>query len=117
MTPAVSSGECLTRAKNALADYGRGDDLGTGSVVEEAPSIAEIERRELESIEDCSDCPQLPFGYSNERWERFKSLTLPGDCIIFFRTDDASWGAMRGLEGYALVRSSEIVSLIPTRQT
>jgi hypothetical protein len=56
-----------------------------------------------------SDCPQKPFAYMHTEWQKFKSQLRRGDCIVFFRSNPASWNVLAGVEGYALIRGKKLV--------
>ncbi|MCO4321238.1 hypothetical protein [Aliidiomarina quisquiliarum] len=58
---------------------------------------------------------RLPFGRINAEWEKFKSRVVSGDCIFFFTTDETTWEALHGREGYLLVRDGEPVDAIVTK--
>jgi len=64
--------------------------------VEEILSIEEFVRQEPEIL------------------ERFKPAYRKGDTLLYFRTSPASWEALRGREGFAIVRKGERVKWVYT---
>jgi hypothetical protein len=57
-----------------------------------------------------------PFGYSNREWEALKAGMEPGDELWTFASSPASWRALAGSAGIALVREGRIVATIVTMQ-
>ena len=88
---------------------------GKGAVVSGPMSIAEVEKESLKEASEYETSPQVPFGYDNELWKKFKSEFKAGDAIFYFKTNTASWINECGREGYALVRGSEVVDTIITK--
>lgn len=88
---------------------------GEGAEVSGPMSIEEIEKKSTEEISECKDCPQVPFGFQNAKWEKFKSEYKDGDIILYFHTNRESWAGLYGREGYALVRGKEIIDSILTK--
>ena len=86
---------------------------GDGAIVSEPLSIQKIEKKELEEIRG-KDCPQVPFGFSNKKWEKFKSLYKDGDVILYFRTNNETWQKECGREGYAIIRGKVIIDTLFT---
>ncbi len=87
---------------------------GPGAVVEGPLSVEEIEKREMRNISKCDRCPQVPFGFINDSWIALKSKITAGDRIYFFRTNTASWMALMGRQGYALIRKNTTIDVILT---
>ena len=79
-------------------------EVGQGTLVDILCGIA--------TSHDMRSIPRVPFGYINEAWERFKSEIRPGDLIYYFISDEESWEALCGTEGYALIRDAEVVGMI-----
>jgi hypothetical protein len=91
-----------------------------------------IERKTIESIErehtrraedlrevDCRSPERVaallkPFGYSNSEWEQLKAGMQPGDELWTFTSSPASWRALAGSAGIAMVRDGRIVATIVT---
>ena len=88
---------------------------GEGAVITGPISIEEIEKKSLEEISECQSCPQVPFGYDNDRWLDFKSHYELGDVILYFSTSNNSWEGLYGREGYALVRAEAVIDMIITK--
>lgn len=88
--------------------------FGLGSEIRGPLTIAEIESESLVEVSHCVDCPQVPFGYANNAWEAFKATAQEGDEIFYFRSDTASWNALAGRQGFALIRKGTIVRTILT---
>ena len=80
----------------------------------DAQWLTAIEQEALAEIAKCSHCPQKPFGYQHAEWEQFRHLVRIGDCVVFFRSNPASWQGLFGREGYALVRTGRIVRWLVT---
>ncbi len=85
-------------------------------------SVIEVEQEALLDIlcgiatyHDMKSIPRLPFGYINRAWEGFKSEVRAGDLIYYFISDEQSWQALCGTEGYALIRNAEVVAMIVTK--
>jgi hypothetical protein len=76
--------------------------FGPEATVQGPKSIETIEREARGEIAKCSHCPQKPFGYQHSEWEQFKRVIRAGDCVVFFRSNPASWNGLFGREGYAL---------------
>ncbi|RTM03363.1 MAG: hypothetical protein EKK31_18550 [Hyphomicrobiales bacterium] len=55
-----------------------------------------------------------PFGHSNSQWEALKAGMQPGDELWTFTSSPASWRALAGSAGIALVREGRIVATIVT---
>jgi hypothetical protein len=109
-----SADSCVEYAKSELeGKYPRA--FGAGATVRGPISVLAIERDERTKIAACSHCPQKPFGYMHAKWEKFKNQIRPGDCIVFFRSDQASWKALAGVEGYVLMRGKKLILEILTR--
>lgn len=85
---------------------------GEGAVIYDPITIEEIEKRSLEEMSKCKNCPQVSFGFQNPKWEKFKSEYKAGDIILYFNTNNESWAGLYGREGYALVREEEIIDTI-----
>jgi hypothetical protein len=103
----ANAGTCVNDAKAAL-DAWSPKAFGPEATVKGPMSIETIEREAFSSIARCADCPRKPFGYQHAEWEQFKSLIRMGDCIVFFRSNPASWPALYGVEGYALIRGGKV---------
>jgi hypothetical protein len=95
--------------------------LGRSVEVRGPLSMAEVEREALVDIlcgiaeyHDMRSIPRLPFGYINGAWEELKGEVGPGDFIYFFTSDQESWQALYGIEGYALIRDGEVIGVIVT---
>ncbi|MEM1081668.1 MAG: hypothetical protein AAGH65_08820, partial [Pseudomonadota bacterium] len=67
-------------------------------------SVEAVEERQMVEVDEGGEIKLLPFGRINSEWEAFKSQIASEDCIFFFRTDEATWQALHGREGYLLVR-------------
>jgi hypothetical protein len=70
-------------------------------------SIKEVELQERIS-DPLSAVPDIPFGFLNAAWERFKSQFLPGDTLWTF---SAMWDQGRFSQrryGYAILRANEV---------
>lgn len=80
-------------------------------------SLEQIEVREMTEITVDDQKEILPFGYINSDWEAFKAKVLAGDCLFFFRSDDASWEALHGREGYILFRGQQPIDAISTKRS
>lgn len=81
-------------------------------------TVQEIERAEIANLEliakDSPGLPVVPFAYQNAEWVRLKSLIRPGDKIVHFQSDPASWRHRAGEMGVALVRSCRVINQIVT---
>jgi hypothetical protein len=83
--------------------------FGIGSRIRGPLDIATVEREAIEAVSECSTCPQVPFGYMNHFWEKFKREIRPGDSLVFFRSDQQSWKGGYGRDGYAIIRNGKVV--------
>lgn len=110
---AHASDSCVSDAYAAL-DSQWHTAFGPDAKVEGPGNIETIERKALAEIAKCTHCPQKPFGYQYAQWEQFKRLIQPGDCVVFFRSNPASWKSLSGREGYALIRNGQIVQTLIT---
>ena len=63
------------------------------------------------------DIPNLPFGFINDRWERFKSNIRPGDQLVSYSTSKTAWRKRAGESGYAIIRSACVVEVFTTVQS
>jgi len=104
---------CVNDAKAAL-DAWSPKAFGPQATVKGPMSIVTIEREALTTIARCVDCPREPFGYQHAEWEQFKSLIKAGDCVVFFRSNPASWQGLYGVEGYALIRAGKVSRTLVT---
>lgn len=91
----------------------------------ERKTIEGIERENTRRAEDLSEAERRhspehiaallkPFGYSNGEWEALKASMQPGDELWTFASSLASWRALAGRAGVALVRDGKIVATIIT---
>lgn len=101
----------LEDAKEALIKTG-GAFSGVGAEISGSQTILEIEKKSIEEMSKCKTCPQVPFGYSNKDWERFKAQYREGDIILYFNTNHETWSSLMGSEGYALIRAKEVIDRI-----
>lgn len=113
VTQAQAIRSCVRDARTALDAEWHGA-FGPDAIVEGPKTVPEIERESLTRVAKCTHCPQKPFGYQYTEWEQFKRLVRPRDCVVFFRSNPASWEALYGTEGYALVRNGRILRSILT---
>lgn len=79
----------------------------------EPRTVGEIE---MENSTPASTRDELrrPFGFLNPKWESLKAKMLPGDEIRRFSSDEASWQALGGRMGVALIRDGKVVDEIIT---
>jgi hypothetical protein len=84
-------------------------------------SVAEVEQEqvidvlcEIAQYNDMRSIPRLPFAYGNEAWQDFKAQVQENDLIYFFTSDKASWRALIGREGYALIRGRRVIHVFIT---
>lgn len=110
---AVASETCVEDARAAL-DAWSPKAFGPQATVQGPKRHETIEREALAEIARCRDCPQKPFGYQQAEWEQFKRLIREGDCVVFFRSNPASWNGLYGVEGYALIKNRKVVRIILT---
>jgi len=91
--------------------------LGFSVEIKGPLTIAEVENESLENLSktDRKDIPKVPFGFMNDRWNQFKSKYQEGDELYFFTSDEKSWAALYGRQGYAIVRKNQIINVIVTR--
>jgi hypothetical protein len=75
-----------------------------------AEDLREVDRRSPERVAALLK----PFGYSNSEWEQLKAGTQPGDELWTFTSSPASWRALAGSAGIAMVREGRIVATIVT---
>jgi len=90
----------------------------------ERKTIESIEREHMRRAEDLREVDRRspervaallkPFGYSNSKWEALKAGMQPGDELWTFTSSPASWRALAGSAGIALVREGRIVATIVT---
>jgi hypothetical protein len=91
----------------------------------ERKTIESIERENTRRAEDLREVDRRrsperiaallkPFGYSNGEWEALKTSMQPGDELWTFASSSASWRALAGRAGIALVRDGKIVATIIT---
>ncbi len=71
--------------------------------------MVEIEAASLEEMKKCGCCPQVPFGYSRDEWNAFKTEIRLGDTVVYFRNNKVMWGKLAGAEGYAVVRGGQLI--------
>jgi hypothetical protein len=84
-------------------------------------SVAEVEQEMLMEVlcaiadyNDMRSIPRLPSSWMGEAWHDFKAEIRAGDLIYFFTSDKASWRALIGREGYALIRDGKVVDMLIT---
>ena len=82
---------------------------GEGAFVGIAPTIVAIEAASVEEMKKCGCCPQVPFGHSRDEWTAFKTEIRTGDSVVYFRNNNERWRVLGGAEGYAIVRSAQVV--------
>lgn len=87
---------------------------GEGAKIAGPMTTKEIEKESMKEISKCKRCPQVPFGFQNDKWEKFKSKYKSGDAIFYFHSDKNSWQGLYGREGYALIRGKEVIDVILT---
>lgn len=91
----------------------------------ERKTIESIERENTRRAEDLREAERRcsperiaallkPFGYSNDEWEVLKASMQPSDELWTFASSSASWRALAGRAGVALVRDGNIVATIIT---
>lgn len=75
-------------------------------------SLQEVEKKSLDRILNSQTprVPQVPFGYSNDSWVRFKSGFREGDILVKYSSSPASWENMGGRQGYARMRDGCVLS-------
>ena len=110
---ATASETCVEDARAALDEWSP-KAFGPQATVQGPKRLETIEREELAEIAKCRDCPQKPFGYQYAEWEQFKRLIRDSDCVVFFRSNPASWKGLYGMEGYALIENRKVVRIIVT---
>lgn len=71
--------------------------------VSEPLSLVEVEQASLEKMRRNPDAPQVPFGYINEDWNRFKEQFTDGDVLLFVSMD-APPDVPHGYTGYVRMR-------------
>jgi hypothetical protein len=57
----------------------------------------------------------LHFLENDPRWQRLKAVFRPGDVLVKFNSSEASWAALAGRAGYAVVRDGQAVDSYLTR--
>lgn len=91
----------------------------------ERKTIESIERENTRRAEDLREADRRrsperiaallkPFGSSNGEWEVMKASMQPSDELWTFASSPASWRALAGRAGIALVRDGKIVAMIIT---
>ena len=90
------------------------DLFDDGAIVDGSRTFADAERRSLAEMSQCARCPQVPFGYINDKWVAFKAMYRDGDCLVYFRSGKRSWDGLFGREGYALFRDDGIIAVFIT---
>jgi hypothetical protein len=75
-----------------------------------AENLRETDRRSPERVAALLK----PFGYSNSEWEALKAGMEPDDELWTFESSPASWRALTGSAGIAMVREGRIVATIVT---
>lgn len=88
---------------------------GEGAVITGPHSIEQIEKESLKRMAESKDAPQVPFGFDNARWLKFKALYKEGDIILFFTTNNQTWYDLAGREGYMLIRDKRVIRTYITR--
>ncbi len=80
-------------------------------------TIPEIEARSLEDHKsyERKDVPSVPFGFINNKWEAFKARIGPGETLVHFKSDAASWQQLHGREGYARVKGECVQATIVSK--
>lgn len=76
-------------------------------------TISELEAMHM--YPDDGRVPHVPFGFGNDRWQKFKSQVRDGDKIFALESSPESWKHLAGRAGYVLVRDGNIVAKIITR--
>lgn len=71
-------------------------------------TIEQVEQESLEKIKKSSrnDVPQVPFGFQNDKWIKFKSQYKDGDELYFFGSELT--------RGYVLIHKNNVVDTIVT---
>ena len=82
---------------------------GDGAFMGIAPAVGAIEAASLEEMKKCECCRQVPFGAAQDEWAAFKTQIRDGDTLVYFRNNHERWHVMGGAEGYAIVRSGQVV--------
>ena len=80
-----------------------------GEHLREVLSIESIET-DAKVFDPLGAVPAVPFGHLNPAWERLKSGMQPGDEISTFVASWKSYGVMRELSGFAIVRAGKSVN-------
>jgi hypothetical protein len=84
------------------------DIPGPGWEIRGPLTVAQVEQESLERIKTSSrnDVPQVPFGFQNDNWIKFKSQYKDGDEVYFFGSELT--------RGYVLIHKNLVVDTIVT---
>lgn len=90
----------------------------------ERRTIESIERENSRRVEDIHNASRhsveqlvvllKPFGEDNAEWEALKASVQPDDELWTFASSEATWRALAGSAGIALVREGRIVETLIT---
>jgi len=105
---AQAAGGCVDQARAAF-DAKFPALYGPDAAIEQVKSLQVVEQESLAWVANCVHCPQKPFGNANGKWEAFKQLVRPADCVVRFSTNPRSWERQQGQQGYALIREGSLV--------
>jgi len=70
-------------------------------------SIKEVEENYTYTLPDGK---QVPFGYSNYKWQKLKQYIRETDELWDYSTDESSWQDLAGESGVALVRNGNVIA-------
>ena len=102
-------------AQVAASDSASCEKLPENYQISNPVTVAEVEIEWSKDLPEMTrlrpDIPQLPFGFINDRWNRFKAKIKDGDILVRFISDQQSWKNLAGREGLAVLRRGCLVDV------
>lgn len=103
----------FSSAENSAAEPTCDELPKEAKLASSAMTIEDVEKESLEGAKKNPDIPQLPFGFLNKQWVKFRAKLQPGDQLFkFIYSSQEAGGYAYG--GYVALRGSCVVGRIQT---
>jgi hypothetical protein len=106
--------EDASHSTSASAGHQVSRDVIPKAWLKKKTTVEQAERKNLVSDKRLGPKP-VPFGFINDKWQKFTSGIREGDELWEFESSAESWGALAGRAGFCIVRRGNIVDAIITK--